>query len=109
MPKRRSVLLRVANVNPDSVSTHSDRVLYSAIGVFIVLYFGYATAGGAAFVDASADYAHPWGQWLGGPMVAGAVVAYDPAGGGRGAGGYERGDPAHARHPLRRPPRRLYP
>jgi hypothetical protein len=39
MPKaRRAVLLRIANVNPDSVSTHSDRVLYSAIGVFIVLY-----------------------------------------------------------------------
>src|SRR3954454_4569207 len=108
MPKRRSVLLRVANVNPDSVSTHSDRVLYSAIGVFIVLYFGYATAGGAAFVDASADYAHPWWQWLVGPMVAGAVVAYDRAVVGRVAVSYERLDSADAQHLLRRPTLGLY-
>src|SRR4051794_18638588 len=59
MPKRRAVLLRIANVNPDSVSTHSDRVLYGAIGMFIILYFGYATLGGAAFVDAGAGYSHP--------------------------------------------------
>ncbi len=51
---RRHLLLRVANVNPESVTTHTDRVLYSAIGVFILLYFVYATVGGAAFVDASA-------------------------------------------------------
>src|SRR3954454_24537414 len=108
MPKRRSVLLRVANVNPDSVSTHSDRVLYSAIGVFIVLYFGYATAGGAAFVDASADYAHPWWQWLVGPMVAGAVVAYDRAVVGRVAVSYERLDSGDAEHLLRRPTLGLY-
>ena len=79
MPKRRAVLLRIANVNPDSVSTHSDRVLYGAIGMFIILYFGYATLGGAAFVDASAGYAHPWWQWLVGPLVATGVVAYDRA------------------------------
>jgi hypothetical protein len=108
MPKRRAVLLRVANVNPDSVNTHSDRVLYSAIGVFIVLYFGYATAGGAAFVDASADYTHPWWQWLVGPMVAGAVVAYDRAVVGRVAVSYERLDSADAEHLLRRPTLGLY-
>lgn len=57
MPKgRRDVLLRVANVNPDSVTTHTDRVLYSAIGAFILLYFVYATLGGAAFIDAGSNY-----------------------------------------------------
>ncbi|GGL04780.1 DUF4407 domain-containing protein [Mangrovihabitans endophyticus] len=79
MRSRRPLLLRIANVNPDSVNTHSDRVLYRTIGVFILLYFGYATAGGAAFVDASVDYSHPWWQWLVGPLVATGVVAYDRA------------------------------
>jgi hypothetical protein len=74
MPRRRHLLLRVANVNPDSVTTHTDRVLYSAIGVFILLYFVYATVGGAAFADASANYTHPWWMWLVGPLVATGVV-----------------------------------
>src|SRR3954447_5382118 len=108
MPKRRSVLLRVANVNPDSVSTHSDRVLYSAIGVFIVLYFGYATAGGAAFVDASVDYTHPWWQWLLGPLVAAGVIAYDRAVVGRVAVNFEHLASPDPQHLLRRPTLALY-
>ncbi|MDT5040167.1 MAG: hypothetical protein QOE51_1152 [Actinoplanes sp.] len=90
MPKARHwLLLRIANVNPTSVSTHTDRVLYRSIGVFILLYFGYATAGGAAFVDASSNYAHPWWQWLVGPLVATGVVAYDRAVVGRVAISYD--------------------
>jgi hypothetical protein len=73
------LLLRVANVNPASVKIHTDRVLYSSIGVFIVLYFAYATAGAAAFVDASSDYRHPWWRFLVGPPVALAVIAFDRA------------------------------
>lgn len=75
----RRLLLRIANVNPDSVTTHSDRVLYGSIGAFIVLYFVYATLGGAAFIDAGANYTHPWWMWLVGPLVASGVVAYDRA------------------------------
>ena len=108
MPKRRAVLLRIANVNPDSVTSHSDRVLYGAIGVFIVLYFGYATAGGAAFVDASADYSHPWWQWLVGPLVATGVVAYDRAVVGRVSVNFEQLDSADPHHLLRRPTMGLY-
>ena len=108
MPKRRPLLLRIANVNPDSVTTHSDRALYGAIGVFIVLYFGYATAGGAAFVDASANYTHPWWQWLVGPLVATGVVAYDRAVVGRVGISYERLDSADPAHLLRRPTVGLY-
>jgi hypothetical protein len=108
MPKRRSVLLRIANVNPDSVHTHSDRVLYSAIGVFIVLYLGYATAGGAAFVDASAGYTHPWWQWLVGALVATGVVAYDRAVVGRVAVSFEHLDSPDPRHLLKRPTLGLY-
>ena len=90
MPRaRRWLLLRIANVNPASVSTHSDRVLYRSIGVFILLYFVYATAGGAAFIDASANYTHPWWQWLVGPLVAIGVVAYDRAVVGRVAINYD--------------------
>lgn len=96
------MLLRVANVNPDSVQTHSDRVLYRAIGVFILLYFVYATVGGAAFVDASANYTHPWWQWLVGPLVATGVVAYDRAVVGRVGISYQHldsADPAHLLKP----------
>jgi uncharacterized protein DUF4407 len=102
------VLLRIANVNPDSVTSHSDRVLYGAIGVFILLYFGYATAGGAAFVDASAEYSHPWWQWLVGPVVATGVVAYDRAVVGRVSVSYERLGSADPQHLLRRPTIGLY-
>src|SRR4051812_7532747 len=108
MPKRRAVLLRIANVNPDSVGTHSDRGLYRAIGAFLILYFGYATAGGVAFVDASAGYPHPWWQWLVGPLVASGVVAYDRAVVGRVAVSFERLDSADSRHLLRRPTLGLY-
>jgi hypothetical protein len=108
MPKRRSVLLRIANVNPDSVTTHSDRVLYGAIGIFILLYFGYATAGGAAFVDAGANYAHPWWQWLVGPLIAIGVVAYDRAVVGRVAVSFDRLDSADSRDLLRRATIGLY-
>jgi hypothetical protein len=108
MPKRRSVLLRIANVNPDSVNTHSDRVLYRAIGVFIVLYSAYATAGGAAFVDASAGYAHPWWQWVVGALVAAGVVAYDRAVVGRVAVSFEHLESADPRHLLKRPTLGLY-
>jgi Domain of unknown function (DUF4407) len=109
MPKaRRAVLLRIANVNPASVGTHSDRVLYSAIGVFIVLYFVYATAGGAAFVDASAGYSHPWWQWLVGPLVATGVVAYDRAVVGRVAISYEQLASSDPSLLLRRPTFGLY-
>lgn len=102
------MLLRVANVNPDSVNTHSDRVLYSAIGVFVLLYFVYATVGGAAFVDASANYTHPWWQWLVGPLVAVGVVAYDRAVVGRVSISYQNLDSADPRHLLKRPTLGLY-
>jgi hypothetical protein len=102
------LLLRIANVNPDSVTTHSDRVLYRSIGVFILLYFVYATAGGAAFVDASASYTHPWWMWLVGPMVAFGVVAYDRAVVGRVAINYERLESADPDDLLRHPTMGLY-
>ncbi|MEV6298262.1 DUF4407 domain-containing protein [Actinoplanes sp. NPDC051861] len=102
------LLLRVANVNPRSVSTHSDRVLYRSVGVFILLYFVYATVGGAAFIDASTGYAHPWYQWVVGPLVAMGVVAYDRAVVGRVAISYDRLDSADPRHLLRRPTLGLY-
>lgn len=86
---RGRFLLRVANVNPDSVRSHSDRVLYSAIGVFILLYFAYATVGGAVFIDTSANYTHPWWRWLVGPLIAFAVIAYDRAVVGRVATNFE--------------------
>jgi uncharacterized coiled-coil protein SlyX len=105
---RRRVLHRIANVNPDSVTTHSDRVLYNAIGVFIVLYFLYATVGGAAFVDASANYSHPWWRWLVGPLVAIGVVAYDRAVVGRVAINYDRLDSSDPKDLLRRPTIGLY-
>jgi hypothetical protein len=108
MPRRRHPLLRVANVNPESVTTHSDRVLYSAIGVFILLYFVYATVGGAAFADASANYTHPWWMWLVGPLVATGVVAYDRAVVGRVAISYENLDSADPRHLLKPPTVGLY-
>ena len=108
MPKRGSVLLRVANVNPDGVHTHSDRVLYRAIGVFIVLYFLYATAGGAAFLDASSGYAHPWWQWVAGPLVAAGVVAYDRAVVGRVSVSFAQLGSADPEHLLRRPTKALY-
>ncbi|MBG0561724.1 DUF4407 domain-containing protein [Actinoplanes aureus] len=102
------LLLRVANVNPRSVTTHSDRVLYRSIGVFILLYAVYATAGGAAFIDASTGYSHPWYQWLVGPLVAVGVVAYDRAVVGRVAINYDRLDSADPRHLLRPPTLGLY-
>jgi len=105
---RRRVLLRIANVNPDSVTTHSDRVLYSSIGVFILLYFVYATVGGAAFVDASANYTHPWWQWLVGPLVAIGVVAYDRAVVGRVAINYADLDSPDPKDLLRRATIGLY-
>lgn len=109
MPRgRRDVLLRVANVNPDSVTTHTDRVLYSAIGVFILLYFGYATIGGAAFIDASSNYQQPWYRWLVGPMVAAGVVAYDRAVVGRVSISYDKLDSTDPREFLRKPTVGLY-
>jgi uncharacterized protein DUF4407 len=109
MPRgRRDLLLRVANVNPGSVTTHTDRVLYSAIGVFILLYFGYATLGGAAFIDAGADYRHPWYRWLVGPLVAAGVVAYDRAVVGRVAINYDRPDSVDPADLLKKPTIGLY-
>jgi hypothetical protein len=102
------MLLRVANVRPESVATHSDRVLYRAIGVFILLYFGYATVGGAAFIDASSGYTHPWWQWLVGPLVAVGVVAYDRAVVGRVAVNYDHLDSADPQHLLTKPTFGLY-
>ncbi|BBH64684.1 hypothetical protein ACTI_13690 [Actinoplanes sp. OR16] len=102
------LLLRVANVNPVSVTTHSDRVLYRSIGVFILLYFVYATIGGAAFIDASSGYTHPWYQWLAGPLVAIGVVAYDRTVVGRVAVNYERLDSADPQHLLKPPTFGLY-
>ena len=102
------MLLRVANVNPESVTTHSDRVLYSAIGVFVLLYFAYATVGGAAFVDASVNYTHPWWQWLVGPLVAVGVVAYDRAVVGRVSISYQNLDSADPGNLLKRPTLGLY-
>ncbi|WP_305785141.1 DUF4407 domain-containing protein [Symbioplanes lichenis] len=104
----RRLLLRIANVNPDSVTTHSDRVLYCSIGIFMILYFGYGTVGGAAFVDASSNYTHPWWQWLVGAVVASGVIAYDRAVVGRVAINYqnlESPDPADL---LRKPTVGLY-
>ncbi|MGX6602356.1 DUF4407 domain-containing protein [Micromonosporaceae bacterium Da 78-11] len=109
MPKgRNDVLLRVANVNPESVTTHTDRVLYSGIGVFILLYFVYATVGGAAFVDASSNYSHPWYRWLVGPLVAAGVVAYDRAVVGRVAISYDKLDSTDPKDFLKRPTAGLY-
>lgn len=102
------LLLRVANVNPRSVTTHSDRVLYRSIGVFILLYFLYATIGGAAFIDASSGYRHPWYQWLVGPLVAVGVVAYDRAVVGRVGISYDDLDSTDPRHLLRPPTLGLY-
>ncbi|WP_067508283.1 DUF4407 domain-containing protein [Actinoplanes sp. TFC3] len=104
----RRLLLRIANVNPDSVTTHSDRVLYASIGAFILLYFVYGTAGGAAFVDASANYTHPWWMWLVGPLVAIGVIAYDRAVVGRVAINYDRLDSADPDDLLRHPTLGLY-
>jgi hypothetical protein len=98
----REVLLRVANVNAASVRTHTDRALYSSIGVFIVLYGVYAVVGAASFVDASTNYQHPWWQWLVGPPVAAAVIAYDRAVVGRVAVNFERLDSTDPHHLLRR-------
>src|ERR1700749_4055781 len=93
MPKgRRDTLLRVAHVNPESVTTHTDRVLYSAIGMFVLLYFVYATVGGGAFLDASANYTPPWDRWMVGPLVAAGVVAYARAVVGRVSISYEKLD-----------------
>ncbi|MER7280262.1 DUF4407 domain-containing protein [Dactylosporangium sp. NPDC000244] len=97
-----SALLRVANVNPASVRTHTDRALYSSIGVFILLYGVYAIVGAASFVDASTNYAHPWWQWLVGPPVALAVIAYDRAVVGRVAVNFEQLDSADPHQLLRR-------
>ena len=109
MPKgRNDVLLRVANVDPESVTTHTDRVLYSGIGVFILLYFVYATVGGAAFIDAGANYEHPWYRWLVGPLVAAGVVAYDRAVVGRVAISYDNLDSTDPQHFLRPPTIGLY-
>jgi len=105
---RRRLLIRIANVNPDNLTTHSDRVLYSSIGVFIVLYFGYATVGAAAFIDASVNYTHPWWQWLVGPLVATGVVAYDRAVVGRVAINYADLDSADPKDLLRKPTLGLY-
>jgi Domain of unknown function (DUF4407) len=102
------VLLRVANVNPDSVTTHTDRVLYSAIGVFILLYFVYATIGGAAFIDAGSNYQHPWYRWLVGPLVAAGVVAYDRAVVGRVSISYDNLDSTDPKDFLRKPTVGLY-
>jgi hypothetical protein len=98
----------VANVNPDSVITHTDRVLYTAIGVFILLYFVYATVGGAAFIDAGANYQHPWYRWLVGPLVAVGVVAYDRAVVGRVSISYDELDSTDPREFLRKPTIGLY-
>jgi hypothetical protein len=98
----------VANVNPGSVTTHTDRVLYSAIGVFIVLYFAYATVGGAAFIDASSNYQQPWYRWLVGPLVAAGVVAYDRAVVGRVSISYDKLDSTDPREFLRKPTFGLY-
>ena len=109
MPKgRRDTLLRVANVNPDSVTTHTDRVLYSSIGMFVLLYFVYATIGGAAFIDASSNYSHPWYRWMVGPLVAAGVVAYDRAVVGRVSISYDQLDSADPKDFLRRPTIGLY-
>ncbi|MBM2622499.1 DUF4407 domain-containing protein [Actinoplanes sp. LDG1-06] len=112
MPKgrrdRRDVLLRVANVNPASVTTHTDRVLYSAIGVFVLLYFVYATIGGAAFIDAGSNYAHPWYRWLVGPLVAAGVVAYDRAVVGRVAISYDDLESTDPKTFLKKPTIGLY-
>lgn len=104
----RTALLRVANVNPASVQTHTDRALYRSIGIFIVLYGIYAVVGAATFVDASTNYAHPWWQWLVGPPVAAAVIAYDRAVVGRVAVNFERLDSTDPHQLLRRPTSGLY-
>jgi hypothetical protein len=105
---RRDTLLRVANVNPESVTTHTDRVLYSAIGMFVLLYFVYATIGGAAFIDAGSNYTHPWYRWMVGPLVAAGVVAYDRAVVGRVSISYDKLDSTDPKDFLKRPTISLY-
>jgi hypothetical protein len=104
----RNALLRVANVNPASVRIHSDKALYRSVGIFILLYGVYAVVGAATFVDASTNYAHPWWQWLVGPPVAAAVIAYDRAVVGRVAVNYERLESTDPHQLLRRPTFGLY-
>lgn len=104
----RTFLLKVANVNPASVRTHTDRALYRSIGVFILLYGIYSIVGAATFVDASTNYAHPWWQWLVGPPVAAAVIAYDRAVVGRVAVSYDNLESADPRLLLRRGTLGLY-
>ncbi len=104
----RSFLLRVANVNPGNVRNHTDRALYRSIAVFLLLYLVYATAGAASFIDASSNYTHPWWQWLVGPPVAIAVIAYDRAVVGRIAVNYEQLDSDDPHHLLRRRTLGLY-
>ncbi|MFB9410821.1 DUF4407 domain-containing protein [Dactylosporangium matsuzakiense] len=89
-------------MNPASVRTHTDRALYGSIGIFIVLYGVYAIVGAASFVDASTNYAHPWWQWLVGPPVALAVIAYDRAVVGRVAVNFEHLDSADPHQLLKR-------
>jgi hypothetical protein len=104
----RSFLLKVANVNTANVRVHTDRVLYRAIGVFILLYFLYATVGAATFIDASSGYRHPWWQWLVGPPVAAAVIAFDRAVVGRVAVNLADLDSLEPGHLLRRRTLGLY-
>ncbi|UWP82124.1 DUF4407 domain-containing protein [Dactylosporangium fulvum] len=104
----RSFLLRVANVNPANVRTHTDRALYRSIGVFILLYGVYAIVGAATFIDASTNYTHPWWQWLVGPPVAAAVIAYDRAVVGRVAVNYEHLESDDPHQLLRRRTAGLY-
>lgn len=104
----RTFLLRVANVNPGNVRNHTDRALYSSVAVFILLYFVYATVGAASFIDSSANYTHPWWQWLVGPPVAVAVIAYDRAVVGRVAVNYEQLESEDPHHLLKRRTFSLY-
>jgi hypothetical protein len=90
------------------VTTHTDRVLYSSIGMFVLLYFVYATIGGAAFIDASSNYTHPWYRWMVGPLVAAGVVAYDRAVVGRVSISYDQLDSPDPKDFLRRPTIGLY-
>src|SRR3954451_4659119 len=109
MPKgRRDTLLRVAKVILTAWTPNTDGVLSSAFGMFVLLYFVYATIGGAAFIDASSNYTHPWYRWMVGPLVAAGVVAYDRAVVGRVSISYEKLDSADPKDFLKRPTFSLY-
>ena len=104
----RQGLLRIANVNPQSVLTNSDEVLYCAIGCFICLYVPYAVLGGAEFIKASNGGKGVWWQWLVGLVIAFAVITFDRAIVGRVTANYSNLSVDDENNLVRKPKRGVY-